>query len=158
MVAIGNFAEGELEYSSSERSTFLGWCASGARFNSLAAFAFHSRLLLQVEILRGLAAPCLRDERLELSDGNRGQVYEDSGKTVVVRLGEELRGIQGKQRVLVVEVRDSDRDDVRLRHTGRSIQTQTKPFSLRLLRTEKAKWFRASSVSGNDRAIRRTSA
>jgi hypothetical protein len=40
----------------------------------------------------------------------------------------------------------------------RSIQTQTKPFGLPLLRTEKAKWLGASSVSGNDRAIRRTSA
>src|SRR6267378_3533881 len=40
----------------------------------------------------------------------------------------------------------------------RSIQTQTKPFSLPLLRTEKAKWFGASSVSGSESAMRRTSA
>src|SRR6267378_264174 len=42
--------------------------------------------------------------------------------------------------------------------TTRSIHTQTKPLSLPLLRTEKAKWFGACTVPDRDRAIRRTSA
>src|SRR6266480_3306534 len=66
--------------------------------------------------LRGLAAPCLRDDRPELTGGHGGQTHQDGGKPVVVRLGEELLRVQGQQHVLIREACDPDRDDFRLRH------------------------------------------
>src|SRR6266571_6670603 len=67
-------------------------------------------------LLRGLAAPCLRDDRPELAGRHGGQTHQDSGKPVVVRLGEELLRVQGQQHVLIREACDPDRDDLRLRH------------------------------------------
>src|SRR5207244_5420975 len=67
-------------------------------------------------LLRGLAAPCLRDDRPELAGGHGGQTHQDGGKPVVVRLGEELLRVQGQQHVLIREACDPDRDDFRLRH------------------------------------------
>lgn len=71
-----------------------------------------------LEVLRGLAAPRLRDDRPELTGGHGGQTHQDGGKPVVVRLGEELRRVQAQQNILVGEARDPDGDDARLRNTG----------------------------------------
>ena len=49
-----------------------------------------------VEMLGSLAPPGLLDEWLELADGYRGQVNENGGKPIVVRLREELCRGQGE--------------------------------------------------------------
>src|SRR6266404_4485351 len=57
-------------------------------------------LALRVQLLRGLATPRLRDDRLELSGGHGGEANQDGRESVVVRLGEELGRVQSQQKVL----------------------------------------------------------
>ncbi len=73
-------------------------------------------VLFDVQVLRSLTTPRLRDDRLELSGGHRRQAKQDRRETIVVRLGEELRRVQGQQDFLVIEARDPYCDDTRLRH------------------------------------------
>src|SRR3989442_15405176 len=111
---------------------------------------------------RSLTPPGVDEELLELVDGDRREPDQDGREAVVVGLGKELLRIRAEEHLLLLGVRDADREHVGIGHPGLfgstlSIQTHAKPFSLPPLRTEEANVSSASSVSGSDSAIRRTS-
>lgn len=70
------------------------------------------------EGFRGLKAPGVRDQQLELVWVDCGQSDEYGGEAVVMRLGEEFGRVEREQRILFVEVGDAHGDDVGSRDTG----------------------------------------
>src|SRR5207245_10105839 len=65
-------------------------------------------------LLRGLATPCLRDDRPELAGGHGGWTHPGGGEPAVGRVGGELRRAQSQQHALIREARRPGRRDLRL--------------------------------------------